>query len=134
MGRRSTPNSRRDDEEKKTIVLHRPPSPRSGAELGLHPLKHAPVQVVRFLFPAEHANRGDTVERHLAKRGEELAPVDVAIADLVVLVDPRICSWRVNDVAVGLPQLMVVAVGDVQVLQPISGVAQHAADVTGAVG
>ena len=88
----------------------------SGTQLGRQLLQHPAVDVVGVLLPAEHADRGDAVELHVAQGGEELVPVDVAVADLVVLVDPGVDAGRVDDVAVADVRPVVEAVGDVQVL------------------
>jgi hypothetical protein len=64
---------------------------------------------------------------------EELRPVDVAVADLVVLVDPGIDPGRVHDVAVADVRAVVEAVRDVQVLQLAARVLHHPAQVADAV-
>ena len=77
------------------------------------------------LLPAEHAHGGDAVEAHIAQGAEELVPVDLAVADLVVLVDPRVDPRRVDDVAVADVGPVVEAVRDVQVLQLRARVLHH---------
>src|SRR4029079_14697034 len=88
-------------------------------------LQHPTVDGVGVFLPAEHAHRGDPVERPLAKRREELVPVDVAVADLVVLVDPRVDPGRVDDVPVADVGPVVEAVVHVQVLQLAARVLDH---------
>src|SRR4051794_33452114 len=108
-------------------------SAMSGLQLGSDPLAHPPVHGVGLLLPAEHADRRHAVEVQLPQGREELVPVDVAVADLVVLVDADVRAGRIDDVPMSLPQLVVVAIGDVQVLRPVPGVLQHPADVPGTV-
>src|SRR3954452_18213849 len=104
-------------------------SAMSGLQLGGDPLAHPPVEGVGLLFPAEDADRRDAVEVALTQGGEEFVPVDVPVADLVVLVDASVHAGRIDDVPVALPQLVVVAVGDVQVRGAVPGVLQHPAHV-----
>src|SRR6187399_164485 len=58
-----------------------------------------PGGVMRPFLPGEHADRHDRVvpaaEAELAERAEELVPVDLALADVQVLVDPGGGSGRV---------------------------------------
>jgi hypothetical protein len=67
---------------------------RAAGELGRHPVEHAAVDGVGVLFPAEHAHRRDAVERDVVQRGECLVPVDVAVADLVVLVVEGVLGFQ----------------------------------------
>src|SRR5699024_7500587 len=59
-------------------------------------------------------------------------PVDLAVADLVVLVDAGVYPGRVHDVAVADVRGVVEDVRDVQVLQPVPGVVHHLAHIPGA--
>src|SRR5688500_13940042 len=101
----------------------------SDLQLGGDLLAHPTVQGVGLLLPAEDADRRDAVEVRLTEGAEELLPVDVAVPDLVVLVDPDVRPGRIDYVAVALPELVVEAVGDVQVPRPVAGVLQHPAHV-----
>lgn len=76
----------------------------------------------------------DAVEVHVPERPEERRPVDLTVADLVVLVDPGVHAQRVDDGAVADVGPVVVAVGDVDVRQLRSGVLQHPAHVARPVG
>ena len=71
---------------------------------------------VLVLLPPEHADGGEPVEPQVAQGAEELVPVHLAVADLVVLVHARVHAGRVDDVAVADVGPVVEAVGDVQVL------------------
>src|SRR5919107_1989170 len=73
---------------------------RLGPQLGRHPLQHPAVDVVGGLLPPEDAHSGEAVERDVAQRREELVPVHLAVADLVVLVDPGVDAGRIDDVSV----------------------------------
>src|SRR6478735_9227633 len=49
-------------------------------------LVHEARGFLRLLFPGEDASGHDTVEAHLVQRAEEHVPVDLALADIEVLV------------------------------------------------
>src|SRR6476659_3678456 len=97
----------------------------SDLQLGLDSLQHPPVDVVGGFLPAEDADRGQAVEVRLPQGGEELVPIDVAVADFVVLMHAGVHAGWVDDVAVARVRLVVGAVGDVQVLQAFAGDAHH---------
>src|SRR5689334_16316719 len=63
-----------------------------------NPVEHAPMDAVRVFLPAEDADRSDAVELQVAQGAEELGPVDLPVADLVVLVDAGVYPRRVDDV------------------------------------
>src|SRR5689334_25179618 len=65
-------------------------------------------------FPGEDAHGGDAVELHLGQGAEEDVPVDLALADVQVLVDPGGGARRVDDVAQSGGGAVVEVVGDVQ--------------------
>src|SRR3954463_5792212 len=88
-------------------------SAMSGLQLGGDPLAHPAVHGVGLLFPAEDAERRDAVEAHRARGGEEVVPVDVPVPDLVVLGDAAVHARWIDEAPAPLPQLVVVAVGDV---------------------
>src|SRR5699024_1319383 len=97
------------------------------AELLEDPLAHPDVDRVGVLLPAEHAHRDRAVVLALTQVGEGVVPVDLPIADLVVLVDAGIDPGRVHDVPVADIGGVVEDIGDVQVLQPVTGVVHHLA-------
>src|SRR5262244_846132 len=66
-------------------------------------------------LPGEDAHGGDAVELHLGEGAEEDVPVDLALADVQVLVDPGGRAGRVDDVAQPGGSPVVERVGDVQV-------------------
>src|SRR3954464_11120014 len=80
-------------------------SAMSGLQLGGDPLAHPAVHGVGLLFPAENADCSDAVEAQLAQGGEEVVPVDVPVADLVVLVNGSVHARRIDDVPGPLRQL-----------------------------
>src|SRR5690349_10607741 len=51
------------------------------------------------LLPGEDADRGNAVEADLGQGLEEQVPVDLALADVEVLVDAGLRAGRVDDVA-----------------------------------
>ena len=81
------------------------------------------------LLPGEDADRDDTVEGDLRQGAEELVPVDFALPDVEMLVDPGGRAGRVDDVAQPGGRAVVEGVGDVQVGQQRTSVAHDAGDI-----
>jgi hypothetical protein len=69
------------------------------------------VDVVLVLLPSEHARGHKPVELQLTQAAEELVSRHVAVAGLVVPVDPRVRPGRVDDVAVADVRLVVPGTG-----------------------
>jgi len=92
------------------------------------------VDGVGVFVPAEHAHCGDAVEVDGAQRGQGLVPVDVAVADFVVLVHPGVHPGGVDDVPVADVGPVVVAVGHLDVGPLWSGIRDHGAHIADAVG
>ena len=67
-----------------------------------------------------HDGVGPVVEADLGEAAEELVPVDVAVADLEVLVHPRRVAGRVGDVAQSVAAAVIHGVGDVHQPQPVA--------------
>src|SRR4051812_27537279 len=68
--------------------------PVAGA--AVHLLAHEPRGLVRTVLPREHARGHDPVELELLERAEEEVPVDLALADVEVLVHAARRARRVD--------------------------------------
>ena len=85
--------------------------------------------VVGAFLPGEDARRHDPVEANLGKRGEELVPVHLALADVHVLVDGDLRPGRVADVAQARRRFVIVSVSDVDMRDERARVAHHLGNV-----
>src|SRR3954452_25244938 len=87
------------------------------ADRGQHPA----AGLAGLVVPAEHAGGQDAVETDAGQRGERRVEVDVAAADLQVLVHPGGIARRIGDVAQPVGGGVVHRVGDVHVAEQRTG-------------
>src|SRR5262249_59234029 len=103
---------------------------RPGLNALLDRLPHVPTRFLGPLLPGEDAHGHDAVELQLPERAEELVPVDLALPDVEMLVDPGGRTRWIHDVPQAGRRPMVEGIGNMQVGQQVTGVLHHTLDVT----